>query len=235
MHKTCDSLGDMQVVLVRHAHSEANAKGILSGRTPGVALSSKGIAQSQDLISRLGNFKICELRTSPLERCLQTVTPWWDAIGKKNNHGIELKRDSNLIEVDYGLWSGKKLSSLSKKPLWKTVQSSPSAMYFPSGEGIAEVQVRAMRAVHESTSIKGKGAVVLFSHGDVIKSIVASVLGMHLDDFQRIVIDPASVTVLEFTASKPRVLLLNDSRSQLSDLLNAPLPKKNLLGGGAGR
>jgi probable phosphoglycerate mutase len=92
-----------------------------------------------------------------------------------------------------------------------------------------------MKSVHEAVSSKAKGSVVIVSHGDVIKSIVASALGMHLDEFQRIVIDPASISILDFSTTKPRTLLLNDSRSVVTELLVAPKRSKNLLGGGAGR
>jgi probable phosphoglycerate mutase len=108
-------------------------------------------------------------------------------------------------------------------------------MYFPRGEGIAQMQARAMKSVHETVSMKSKGAAVIVSHGDVIKSIVASALGMHLDEFQRIIIDPASISILDFSSTKPRTLLLNDSRAVVTDLLVAPKRAKNLLGGGAGR
>jgi len=224
----------MQVVLIRHAHSEANAKALLSGRTVGVHLSRRGHSQSQDLITRLGRLKVATLRIGPLERCFETINPWWERIGKAHNPAVGLIRDENLNEVDYGDWSGKKLALLSKKKLWHTVQNSPSAMYFPSGEGLAQMQERAMRAVHEATSTRKKGAVVFVTHGDVIKSIVASALGMHLDSFQRLVIDPASISVIDFSSLKPRVLLLNDSRANLEEFLNAPYRKKNLLGGGGG-
>jgi len=225
----------MQLVLIRHAHSEANAKGVLSGRISGVHLSATGITQSQALISRLGAISVSELRISPLERCAETINPWWESIGKKKNPSVEIVKDENLIEVDYGKWSGRKLAILSSHKLWKTVQNNPSAMYFPSGEGLAQMQERAMRAVHSCNGSKKRGAAVLVSHGDVIKSIVASCLGMHLDDFQRIVIDPASVTIIDFSSSKPRLILLNDSRANLENFINAPYRKGNLLGGGAGK
>jgi len=225
----------MQLVLIRHAHSEANAKGVLSGRISGVHLSATGITQSQALISRLGAISVSELRISPLERCAETINPWWESIGKKKNPRVEIVKYENLIEVDYGKWSGRKLAILSSHKLWKTVQNNPSAMYFPSGEGLAQMQERAMRAVHSCNGSKKRGAAVLVSHGDVIKSIVASCLGMHLDDFQRIVIDPASVTIIDFSSSKPRLILLNDSRANLENFINAPYRKGNLLGGGAGK
>ena len=225
----------MRLVLIRHAHSEANAAGILSGRLPNVHLSEKGLAQSEQLAVRLGNFPVSNLRISPMERCFETISPWINSIVMPNNPRFEPIIDEELTEVDYGLWSGKKLSILSKNKLWKTVQESPSRMYFPKGEGIAQMQSRAMTSVHQAVSSKAKGAAVIVSHGDVIKSIVASALGMHLDEFQRIVIDPASISILDFSTTKPRVLLLNDSRAVVTDLLVAPKRAKNLLGGGSGR
>lgn len=225
----------MRLVLLRHAHSEANASGILSGRLPNVHLSEKGIKQAADLSQRLGSFPVAQLRISPMERCFETIQPWINDVLVPRSKNFAPVIDQNISEVDYGVWSGKKLSVLSKNKLWRTVQESPSRMYFPSGEGIAQMQARAMQSVHELVDLKKKGAGVIVSHGDVIKAIVASALGIHLDEFQRIVIDPASITVIEYSGIKPRVLLLNDTRGHVSDLLQAPKRSKNLLGGGSGR
>ena len=225
----------MRLVLVRHARSEANAAGILSGRLPNVHLTEKGLAQSENLAVRLGKFPVSNLRISPMERCFETISPWINSILLPNNPKFEPIIDLELTEVDYGSWSGKKLAVLSRNKLWKIVQESPSRMYFPKGEGIAQMQSRAMKSVHEAVSSKTKGAAVIVSHGDVIKSIVASALGMHLDEFQRVVIDPASISILDYSSTKPRVLLLNDSRSVVTELLVAPKRSKNLLGGGSGR
>jgi probable phosphoglycerate mutase len=225
----------MRLVLIRHAHSEANAAGILSGRLPNVHLTEKGVEQSKNLAVRLGKFPVSNLRISPMERCFETISPWINSIVLPSNPRFEPVIDEELTEVDYGSWSGKKLAVLSKNKLWKTVQEAPSRMYFPKGEGIAQMQSRAMKSVHEAISSKAKGAAVIVSHGDVIKSIVASALGMHLDEFQRVVIDPASVSILDYSSTKPRVLLLNDSRSVVTELLVSPKRAKNLLGGGSGR
>ena len=225
----------MRLVLIRHAHSEANAAGVLSGRLPGVHLSEKGLEQAYGLINRLGQFPISQMRISPMERCFETVQPWINESVIPNHGNFEPVIDENLTEVDYGTWSGRKLSTLSRNRLWKTVQESPSRMYFPAGEGIAQMQSRAMASVHEIVSTKKKGAAVIVSHGDVIKSIVASALGLHLDEFQRIIIDPASVSILDYSGIKPRIILLNDSRAIVTDLLKAAPRSKNLLGGGSGR
>ena len=225
----------MRLVLIRHAHSQSNASGVLSGRLPNIHLSEKGIKQSQQLSERLGNFAVAQLRVSPMERCFETISPWLNDVVLKNSPDFEPIIDPSLNEVDYGDWSGKKLITLARKKEWRTVQESPSRMYFPGGEGIAQVQSRAMAVVHELATLPDSKTAVIVSHGDVIKSIVASALGTHLDEFQRIIIDPASVSVLDYSGIKPRVLLLNDTRAVVTDLLQAPKRSRNLLGGGAGK
>jgi probable phosphoglycerate mutase len=108
-------------------------------------------------------------------------------------------------------------------------------MYFPKGEGILEMQTRALQSIHSSIDKKAKAPLVIVSHGDVIKSIVAASLGMHIDEFQRIIIDPSSISVIDFSLVKPRVLLLNDNRAVVTDLLIAKKRATNLLGGGGGK
>lgn len=225
----------MRLVLIRHAHSQSNASGVLSGRLPNIHLSEKGIKQSQQLSERLGNFAVAQLRVSPMERCFETISPWLNDVVLKNSPDFEPIIDPSLNEVDYGDWSGRKLITLARKKEWRTVQESPSRMYFPGGEGIAQMQSRAMSVVHELAKLPDSKTAVIVSHGDVIKSIVASALGTHLDEFQRIIIDPASVSVLDYSGIKPRVLLLNDTRAVVTDLLQAPKRSRNLLGGGAGK
>jgi len=225
----------MRLVLIRHAHSESNASGILSGRIPNVHLSQKGIKQSGELATRLGIFPVAQVRISPMERCFETIAPWINNYVLKSTPNFEPIIDPLLNEVDYGQWSGKRLITLSRKKEWKTVQDSPSRMYFPGGEGIAAMQARAMSSVHQAAALPDSKVAVFVSHGDVIKSILASALGMHLDEFQRIIVDPASVSVIEYSSVKPRILLINDTRAVVTDLLQAPKRSKNLLGGGSGK
>ena len=217
------------VVLVRHAHSQANAAGILSGRRPNIALSEKGRTQAQELATRLGELKVKELRVSPLQRCIETIDPW---VSTKSR--IRRIEDHGITEVDYGKWSGRTLRSLSREKLWKIVQENPSRVFFPDGEGMANMQARAIESMHLALSSTGTGAVVMVSHGDVIKALVAANLGMRLDDFQRIIIDPASVTVFDFSSKTPRLILLNDSHTNIGDLGITSTKKRLLVGGGSG-
>jgi len=221
-----------RILLIRHAHSVANDRGILAGRSSGVVLTERGKKEAIELSQRLQGINLSSIHISPIERCHLTMAPFLEASVPTKRPKVFVTED--LSEVDYGQWTGKKLSTLYRHKLWKTVQNRPSAMYFPDGEGLANVQVRAMRALHVAAAKPGNHALV--SHGDVIKSVVAAVLGTHLDNFQKIVIDPASITVLDFDGSDFRVITLNSTTAAIADLV--PAKKKSvakaLLGGGSG-
>jgi len=222
-----------RLIFIRHAHSIANEAGILSGQLPGISLSKKGAKQAEELVERIGAVEFDSVRVSPMQRCEETISPW-----VKSKYSKGMKRylvDDALVEVDYGNWSGRKLSSLSREKLWGEIQSRPSAVEFPSGEKMKAMQKRAISSITQAVNESKKGTHLFVSHGDVVKAMVASLLKMKLDDFQTLVIDPASITVIEYSGIKPRVLLLNDTRGHVSDLLQAPKRSKNLLGGGSGR
>ena len=227
-----------RIVLLRHAHSTANAKAILAGRTPGVNLSERGEKQAIEVAERLTGVEFSLIRMSPMERCAQTVQPLIDSFPKARSRTLKIEIEEDLVEVDYGKWTGRRLAVLSKERTWKTVQNTPSAMYFPGGEGLLDVQARAMRALSAAAATNGKTPKLLVSHGDVIKAIVASVLGTHLDHFQKIVIDPASITVLDFNGVDYRVITLNNTSSPIASFLSESKSKKSLtalVGGGSGR
>ncbi len=218
-----------KIVLIRHAHSTANAAGVLSGQLPNVHLSKSGKEQAIRLAERLGPLTIAQVQVSPMDRCLETLTPWLEKYGE--NVVVNAERD--LVEVDYGRWSGRKLATLSRAKLWRKVQAQPSAVTFPEGESIAQMQVRAMQPVHAFFA-SNLELTIMVSHGDVIKAIVASSLGMHLDDFQRIVIDPASISILESNGGAIRITRLNDSDSSVREILQSKSKRGHLLGGGKG-
>jgi len=233
------------LVLVRHGRTSANAAGVLAGRAAGVRLDAVGCGQAQRLGNRLTALPLARVVSSPLERTLQTAR----AIVQNRTDGIEVRRDHGLIECGYGSWTGRPIKELAKKRLWKTVQAHPSAVTFPDGEAMADMQRRAVAAVRrhdgEVADENGDDAVwVAVSHGDVIKSVLADALGLHLDQFQRIGVDPASVSVLRYTAQRPFVLHVNDHGNDLSALRPPARAKRRrrrgssdsdaVIGGGAG-
>ena len=223
-----------RILLIRHAHSVANERGILAGRSPGVALTAKGEEQAKALADRLTDVAISKVWISPLERCHMTIAPLLKTFSAKNRP--EVYTTDDLTEVDYGSWTGKKLSSLYKQKLWKVVQDRASEMNFPEGESLAQMQVRAMRALSLAASAAG-GTQILVSHGDVLKSIVAGILKTDLDNFQRIIIDPASITVIEYDGASYRLISLNNTLAPISELAKSSGKGKvrALIGGGSGR
>jgi probable phosphomutase (TIGR03848 family) len=216
-----------RIVLLRHAHSVANEKNLLAGRTAGISLSKTGKEQAKDLINRLGNIQFDEVAISPLQRCRETIDPWLDATGTKSRIVV----DDSISEVDYGNWSGKTLASLRRKAQWKVVQDFPSQMTFPEGESLLEMQGRALSGFYRLNAVKGKGPRLLVSHGDVIKSIVAHCLGMHLDQFQRLVIEPASLTIIDTDSGTSRLVRFNDAKGFLSSEKST---NQSALGGSTG-
>ncbi|SNS28419.1 probable phosphomutase, MSMEG_4193 family [Geodermatophilus saharensis] len=227
------------VILLRHGRTTANAGGVLAGWSPGVELDETGQAQAAAVGARLAPVPLAAVVSSPLDRCRQTAGAVLDG------RDLELRTDDRLGEARYGDWTGRSLKELVKEPLWKVVQQHPSAAVFPGpeGEGLAQTQARAVAAVREWNARLGPDAVWLAcSHGDVIKAVLADALGLHLDAFQRIVVDPASISVVSYTQTRPFVVRVNDTGGDVAALVP---PKKRprrrrgrdsdaVVGGGAG-
>ena len=230
------------VILLRHGRTSANATGTLAGRTPGVHLDDVGRAQADRAADRLAVVPLAELVSSPLDRCKETAR----AVARAQAARPRVHTDKALTECDYGEWQGRPLKELARLALWKTVQTNPSAATFPGGESLPQMQARAVDAVRRRdaavTAAHGAGAVWLaVSHGDVIKSVIADALGMHLDLFQRIQVDPSSISVIRYTEARPYVLATNTHEGDLSWLAPKPgrKPRRRAdhgaaVGGGAG-
>ena len=213
------------VVLVRHARSKANGSGVLAGRTSGVELDDTGVAQAAALVNRLAALPLTEVVASPLQRCQDTVA------ALAATKALRPTTEPRLAEVDYGEWTGRELKTLLTEPLWRVVQQHPSAAVFPGGEGLATVQARAVAAIREHdarvAAAHGENALWLAcSHGDVIKAVLADALGLHLDAFQRIVVEPCSLSVVRYTETRPFVLRINDTGGDLSGVIPPEPPEK---------
>ncbi|MGB6207608.1 histidine phosphatase family protein [Mycobacterium sp.] len=210
----------MTVILLRHGRSTSNTAHVLAGRSEGVDLDDKGRQQAAELVDRIAELPIRAVVSSPLLRCRRTIEPLTEALG------IEPVFDDRFAEVDYGEWTGRKIGDLVKEPLWGVVQAHPSAAVFPGGEGLADVQTRAVAAVreHDARLAEQHGGDALWlacTHGDVIKAVVADALALHLDGFQRVSADPASMSVIRYTRLRPFVLHVNHTGPRLTSALTA--------------
>jgi len=242
------------VLVVRHGLTAATGTA-LAGRTPGIPLDDRGQRQAAALADRLAEVRLDAIVSSPLERCAQTAA----AIAERQSPAVlprggdppvppevQVTTDERLIEVGYGDWTGQSLRKLSREPLWRVVQAHPSAVTFPGpgGETLPDIQRRAVAAIRDWNARLGPDAVYLVcSHADVIKAILADSLGLHLDLYQRIQVDPCSLSVIRYTPLRPFVERMNDTGGSVRPLIRSEKPPAGAaalrpddapVGGGAG-
>lgn len=213
------------VLLIRHGRTSANTAGILAGRSSGVVLDEVGHRQVAEAAARIAGVPVKAIVTSPLRRCRQTA----QALAGERADASPITVEQGLVECGYGDWTGKSLRELSKDKLWGTVQQQPSAVRFPGGESLTEMSARTVGAIRSwdtrLTAEHGADAVwVAVSHGDPIKAILADALGMHLDSFQRIVVDPAAISIVRYTSTRPFAITVNSTTTDLGAMF-APRPK----------
>lgn len=194
-----------QLLLIRHAVNDIMKTKRLAGWMPDVHINEEGQQQAEALAERLGHLPISAIYSSPLDRTRETAVPLAHALN------LEVHVREGLGEVQYGDWTGQSLDELGKLEAWRIVQVYPSGMRFPGGETIREMQARIVNELEAIAADHPREIVAIFSHADVIKAALAHFLGVHLDLFQRIVIDPVSVSVVAVSPYGPRVVRVNDN------------------------
>jgi probable phosphoglycerate mutase len=192
------------VLLIRHGRAQFKA-GHLYGWTPGVVLSADGREEAKRLSERLEDIKLVAAYSSPLERATETAE-----IALQGRR-LPVQILEGIGEVKYGRWQGRSYKSLVKTPLWRVVQRMPSQARFPGGESLLEMQRRGVDAIEQVRAKHKRGAIAVFSHADMIKAVLAHYLGLHLDLFQRLHVETASVSAIAFYNDFPRVLRIGDT------------------------
>lgn len=233
------------LLLVRHGRSTSNTAGTLAGRTPGVELDEQGRSQAMTAGERLRGVRLDLAVRSPMLRCEQTL----DLVLSSGAVAPVVEVDDEATECDYGDWSNRLLSDLAGEPLWREVQRHPSQVVFPGGESMAAMAARIARVVargnERATALAPEGAEptwLLVGHGDPIKAVVSQALGQPFDDFQRIMVDPASITVIRYPSAgqadegaHPLVVAVNTTEGQVARRLpQGPTGPAPQLGGGTG-
>ena len=204
------------ILLVRHGENNWVKEHRLAGWTPGVHLNENGHAQAAALAERLSHLPIKTVYSSPLVRCMETA----EHVAKP--HGLDIVEFPEMGEVKYGEWEGAKIAELSKKREWHTIQFFPSRFGFPDGETLRGVQARAVNALEELARKHKNEVIIVASHADVIKLVIAHYLGVHIDLFQRIGLSPASVSIIGLSEhGGVRVMRVNDNGP-----IKAPPPPK---------
>jgi probable phosphoglycerate mutase len=194
-----------QLLLIRHAINDVMKAKRLAGWMPEVHINAEGQQQAEALAERLRHLQITAIYSSPLERTRETAAPLAKALG------LEVQIRDGLGEVQYGEWTGRSLEELAKLDEWKIVQRYPSGMRFPEGEALRDMQSRIINALDAIANDHPRDIVAVFSHADVIKAALAHYLGTHLDLFQRIMIEPTSVSVVGLSKYGPAVVRVNDA------------------------
>jgi probable phosphoglycerate mutase len=197
-----------RIFLLRHAQSVANAKGILAGRAENISLSKSGLKEREDLNERLAGAKFDQILSSPIQRCIETI---------ENFHN-----DPEIVEefqeVNYGDWTGKKFSSLTRNKHWRQIHSNPTGVRFPNGETLPEVQIRALNGIADNVKKSSKN-VLIATHADVIKVLILHALGTHLNNIDKVHIGNSSFSIVDYEKGDYRVIKVNDDSSKVSNLL----------------
>jgi probable phosphomutase (TIGR03848 family) len=192
------------IFLIRHGLTAVTGSK-LYGRTPGFHLDERGRAQAEGLVTRFATVRLTAIYSSPLERCVETVEPLAEA------KRLPVVTREPLIEMDAGTWTGRSLTSLRPTKLWREVQHSPSTFRFPGGEAFADARARIVTEVGRIARRHARGRVAIVTHGDLARIALAHLSGIPFDAFQGTVIDTASVSVVQLSGGRPRVLLVNDT------------------------
>jgi probable phosphomutase (TIGR03848 family) len=201
------------VLLVRHGVTPTTGR-LLPGRRRGLHLSDDGRRQAEALATRLAAApKIAAIYSSPLERARETVAPLARA------RGLAVRVERGLLEIDPGTWTGLSLKRAARRPEWAVVQRHASAFRFPGGESFVEMQARMASTIGRLVERHRGQTIVVASHADPIKTLVAWALGAPLDLFQRIVIAPASITAIAYRAEGLSVLTMNAMDGDLASLV----------------
>ena len=208
-------------LFIRHGETDYNKKMHLPGRIPGVHLNKKGRQQAQAVAERLASAPIKGIYASPLDRTMETAKLLADVLM------LEVIPMAGLLETDSGEWQGQSVKKLRRQKIWQAVQGHPSLFTFPGGESIMECQHRIVQAVESLRLIhSSEDLVACFSHADPIKQAIAYYLGLPLDNFQRLAIDPASISALHISNNGSRLIMLNYNPSLTWDAFQPQIPRK---------
>jgi probable phosphomutase (TIGR03848 family) len=191
--------------LIRHAANDFVKEGKMAGWLPDVHLNDEGRQQAEQMAARMDKIVLDAIYSSPLERAVETA----EYLARPR--GLEIQRRESLGEIRISAWEGQKIEDLNKTDEWRMFQVYPSGAPLPGGENGRQMQMRAVGEVESICAAHPQGSVAVVSHADTVKAIVAHYAGIHLDLFQRLVVSPASVTVLWLGPWGPRVVRLNDA------------------------
>ena len=189
--------------LLRHGEHGLLGKA-LAGRMPGVGMTEKGRAEIAGVAQRLAKEKVAAIYASPLQRTRESA----EIVAERLGLPIAFRDD--LIELDFGEWTGATFDSIRAHPKWHAWNTQRSLAQIPGGESMREVQHRAVEAMTELNERHFGETVVLVSHGDVIRSMLIFALGMPLDFYNRIEVVQGSLSTIQIEPDRIRVIRISE-------------------------
>lgn len=192
------------VFLVRHGSTD-HLGHVISGRMDGVALNDAGHREAAAVAGRLRDQGIEAIYTSPLQRTRETAGAIGEALG------LEPRAEDGLLEIEFGDWTGARFADLHGDPAWRRWNDERSAARAPNGETMGEVQDRLVRWIETTRVRHPEGRICAVSHADVIKALLAHVLGFSLDRHAALEVGPASLSVLCAGDWGMKVLSVNEA------------------------
>jgi probable phosphoglycerate mutase len=190
--------------LIRHASHHLLGR-VLAGRMANVSLGEEGRDQARRLARRFSGEPISIVQSSPQLRARETAVP----IAEGLNRSVEIADE--VDEVDVGEWTGRDFQALNADPRWELWNRARSFARAPGGESMLEVQDRVVGHIDRVRTTHPDGQVVIVSHADVIRAAILYHLGLSLDAFDRIEINPASVSTLMIGDWGAKIFSLNET------------------------
>lgn len=176
--------------LIRHAASDSVGR-YIAGRTSGVHLNDVGRTQAERLAERFAGLTLNAIYSSPLERARETAEP----LARRTGAPLELREE--LLELDFGEWTGMSFTDLAADDRWRRFNTIRSRTRIPGGELMSEAQTRGVSMAESIRELLPDGRVAIVTHGDVLRGIIAHYLGIPVDLMQRFEVAPASMSVLQ--------------------------------------
>lgn len=193
--------------LIRHGETEWNDQWRLQGQRD-IPLSSKGILQAKKAAESLQNKDIDVIYCSDLSRAVQTAEII--SAGRKGGE-IQVYKTKKLREISFGDWEGKKFEEISQqeKEHYLRWLQDPVSCAVPGGESMDAVKQRVMHFVEGILKNNDKNIMVV-SHGGPVKIMISQVLNMDPAHLSRLVVSPASISIIQYYKTDPYLVLFNE-------------------------
>ena len=181
------------IIFLRHAQAENNTKRILAGRTEGVPLTKTGIEQAERIAKYLAPIDISAIYSSPIERAKHTA----EIVAKSCSLDVVL--DERLTEIDMGKFTRMNYDDMFAKygNIFLKFYENDPVISEHEVETFPNVQKRLLDLVDHVLKKHNNENVILVTHMDPIKSMLAKVMNLAPETLFELIIANASLTIVK--------------------------------------